>query len=113
MPKPPAEFSPLTMTKSSAQSRRSRGRCSSTTARPERPTTSPMKRKRMLSRGPAVDGFAFRYHECERMVVRFGGNAFDFLGGEGQPDGKGPLGRKRRQRGVVISGAVADTMPGT
>ena len=46
------------------------------------------------------------------MVVRFGGNAFDFLGGEGQPNGNWALRRKRGQRGIVIPGAIADAMPG-
>src|SRR5258707_11729519 len=41
MPNPAAAFSPLTMTRSSASSRRRRGTFSVTTARPERPTTSP------------------------------------------------------------------------
>src|SRR5947209_3066938 len=112
MPKPPAEFSPLTMTKSSAQSRRSRGRWSSTTARPERPTTSPMNRRRMLSRGPAVDRFAFRYHECERVVVRLRRNGCDFLHGEGETDGEGALGGERRERRVVIAGAIAESVAG-
>ena len=47
MPKPPAAFSPLTMTKSSSSSARTRGRCSATAWRPARPTTSPKKPRRM------------------------------------------------------------------
>src|SRR6185436_3998919 len=47
MPKPPAAFSPLTMTKSRASSARTRGRCSATAARPDRPTTSPKNPSRM------------------------------------------------------------------
>ena len=43
-PMPPVAFSPLTTTKSSAHSRRSRGSASAIAVRPLRPTTSPRKR---------------------------------------------------------------------
>ena len=48
MPKPPAAFSPLTITKSMASRRRRPGSCSRTARRPLRPTMSPQNSSRML-----------------------------------------------------------------
>src|SRR5690349_563088 len=48
IPTPPAEFSPLTITRSGACRSRSTGIASRSPWRPGLPTTSPMKRTRML-----------------------------------------------------------------
>src|SRR5262245_61922950 len=44
MPKPPAEFSPFAMTRSTPWRSRRRGRCFATVSRPASPMTSPTKR---------------------------------------------------------------------
>src|SRR5260221_1672029 len=65
MPKPAAAFSPFTMVKSRANSRRRRGRFSITQARPALPTTSPQNR--ILTAGlPDPDDARLRWPE-ERM----------------------------------------------
>src|SRR5579872_5898886 len=64
MPKPAAAFSALTTTNSSPRRRRRPGRCSASPSRPDRPTTSPKKARRMRKNFPlssqysalAVDG---------------------------------------------------------
>ena len=84
-PMPPVAFSPLTTTKSSAQSRRSRGKVSATAARPVRPTTSP--RKSSLIR-PACSQSPRRHplsHPASASHPRQSGSAGPASAGTGQP----------------------------
>jgi len=57
---PPAEFSPLTITRSSFHSAIRPGRRALTMVRPERPITSPMKRMRITSGSAEIDHLALR-----------------------------------------------------
>ena len=60
MPKPPAAFSPLITTRSSFHLPIRFGSRSITIVRPERPTTSPMKRMRMQLMLAKIDDLTFR-----------------------------------------------------
>src|SRR5215471_3448509 len=108
MPNPPAAFSPL-MTKSSFQSAISPCRRSSTMVRPLRPTMSPTKRMRTLSRSPAVDHFALGQHEIEPRVVRQLRHQVGLLHGVSKPHGGNRFARPQGvEREVVIAGPVPD-----
>src|SRR5215831_19567036 len=114
MPKPPAAFSPLTTTRSSFQSAINFGNRAVTAARPERPTTSPMKRIRMQSLPAEIDRLVLGEHEIEPCIACRGGHLGNFLNGERNPDrGHGLLRAQRRNRHVVITCAIADTMTGS
>src|SRR5690242_12500387 len=82
MPKPPAAFSPLTTTRSSFHSETRPGSRSFTIARPDRPTTSPMKRIRMRLLFAEIDRFALGKQEVELCIMLGGRNMCDFLSGK-------------------------------
>src|SRR5689334_16689888 len=109
MPKPPAAFSPFTMTRSSFQSRTRRGSRSATIARPLRPTTSPMNRIRTSSGLPRVakiDGVALREHEIKGGVAGGAGDGGNLLRRVGDADrGHRLHAPQPRDRHVVIAGA--------
>src|ERR1700678_3027826 len=102
MPKPPAAFSPLTMTQSRSKAVRNFGNSCETTMRPARPTTSPMNRRRMHSSRFAVDPFALREHEIKPLVVSLGGKVGYFLHRIGDAD-RGHLTRSTQlgERSIV------------
>src|SRR5882724_9483180 len=111
MPKPAAAFSPFTMTKSSPSSRRSRGTCSTTTSRPERPTISPQKRRRMGLADP--HGFALGHDPIERLIAIIARYRRRFQSREGHADGErfasvAQLG----DRAVVEAAAIAKAIAG-
>ena len=115
MPKPPAAFSPLTMTKSSRKSEIRPGSRSHTAVRPERPTMSPRKRsliapstrigaKRRNPLSVRISGMITSCHssgtsgtswQSKAMPISRGGAA-----GLDQP----------RDGAVVVAGAVADAV---
>src|SRR5882724_12203236 len=108
MPKPPAAFSPLTMTRSTAQSRIMPGKCSEMAVRPALPTTSPTKRMRKLQT-PEIEQLRFRYQIIQRHVVWQRRNSLDFLHREGEADGDDFLRiTQARERAVIMSGAITD-----
>src|ERR1041384_2451323 len=82
MPKPPAAFSPLTTTRSSFHSETRCGSRSFSIARPDRPTTSPMKRIRMRLLFTEIDRFALGQQEVELSIVRCVRNMRNFLCGK-------------------------------
>src|ERR1700730_12369961 len=113
MPKPPAAFSPLTITQSSFQSLTRAGKRSVTMFRPLRPTTSPTNRMRMRSSLAAVDDLALGQDEVEPGIARRRGHARDLLRGEGEPDrGHGFCRAQTVKRHIVITGPIADAVPG-
>src|SRR5829696_3412433 len=72
IPNPPAAFSPLTTTQSSRQRSRKAGSRSMTALRPDRPTISPRKSRRMRrSTVLNAEEFGFGDDEVEPPVVRF------------------------------------------
>src|SRR5687767_8478953 len=110
MPKPPAAFSPLTMTTSSFQSAISPGSRSCSTTRPLRPTTSPTKRTRMLLPA-AIDQFALGEHHVEPRIARRERHHGNVLRMIGKPDRDHGLEHAKPIDGeVVIAGAIADTV---
>src|SRR5690606_24818848 len=115
MPKPPAAFSPLTMTKSSRKSEISPGSRSQTAVRPVRPTMSPRKRTRMprLLQGrtesaQAAFGQDFRQHDVVRLIR----NTLHLLAVEGDADQPQRVAGRTQppDRAIVIAAAIADAM---
>src|SRR5215831_15828079 len=111
MPKPPAAFSPLTTTKSSARSRRSRGNISITTARPARPTRSPQNRILMgRASGPLgrpAHGVLCR-QPVELLVVILTRHRLDLLPRIGEADRRHRAqGAQLGQRAIVEAAAIA------
>src|SRR6476660_2085788 len=114
MPKPPAAFSPLTTTRSSFQSAISPGSRSVTIVRPDRPTTSPMKRLRMPSVYAQIDNLALRSHEIEARVALRCMHARNLLCGKCNSDGSNGLpGAQCINCHVVIARAVTDAVART
>src|SRR5215467_4477618 len=104
MPKPAAAFSPLTTTKSSPSSRRNRGTCSTTTSRPDRPTISPQKRRRMRLADP--DGFALGHDPVERLIGVVARHGRHFQCGEGDSDGERFANGAQLGNGAVVEAAA-------
>src|ERR1041385_156214 len=86
MPKPPAAFSPLTTTRSSFHPDTRPGRRSFTAARPERPTTSPMKKIIIRLLFAEIDRFALGQNEVELFIAIGGGDKRNFLRCESYSD---------------------------
>src|SRR3984885_10733120 len=92
MPKPWAAFSPLTVTKPSANSRRRRGNSRTTASRPVLPTTSPSNRNRIGHSSGFFLVLAEPYHAAfgddavEQNVAGLERHAVFLLDGEAQAD---------------------------
>src|SRR3569623_89686 len=88
MPKPPAAFSPLTMTRSSLSWVRRAASRTLTTSRPGLPIMSPKKR-RFMPRGSSEGAQAvFGQHHDEPPIMHLCGKRGDFLPGIGDADGR-------------------------
>src|SRR5687767_3188608 len=110
IPKPPAAFSPLITTQSSRHRSRRAGRRSNTALRPGRPTTSPIKNRRMTrTSGSYADAFGFRDHETEPSVVGLERHLRDLLDRIAKADGENRMpGREGRDGAVEMALAVPD-----
>src|SRR5215475_13575367 len=99
------------MTKSSPSSRRRRGTCSSTTSRPDRPTISPQKSKRMELADS--DRFALGHDPIERLVGVVARHGRHLQGGESDADREGLAdGAQPGDRAVVEAAAIAEAIAG-
>src|SRR6476620_8762827 len=102
MPKPPAEFSPLTTTRSSVQSRMMPGRYSEMAVRPALPTTSPTKRMRkIMNSGNRELAFPLAHNRAARRAAAPARLRLAV-----------PRFAQVRQGAVVMSGTVADAVAG-
>src|SRR5438067_8246921 len=112
MPKPPAAFSPLMMTKSSFHWLTSPGKRSATILRPLRPTTSPTKNRRISSGSATIDQLVFRQHQVELCVAFGRWNGLNLLRRKAEPHGDERLHRaQRRKREIVVPRSIADAVP--
>src|SRR3954468_199653 len=104
MPKPAAAFSALMITNSSWSWRRRAGRWSARPSRPDLPTTSPKKAKRIISVLLDGDILAFRQDGVQSLVMSFDRQTVCLLAHITQPQHEHALSRPQRlQRPVVIA----------